>query len=1010
MLRLLLIWLLLAFTSYQSDLLKAESSNINDPIGVYDLQCEYLTSPIGIDIELPRFTWKLHDPTHGARQSAYRIIVKSLSDGGLKEVWDSGFIRSSKPRSTYAGPSLSSFTEYVWSLEVFGKNNTIYEPISGTFETGMMEMSDWQGSWISDDLSADHRPASMFRHSFGISKPVRKARLYIATAGLHDLSLNGQAVTDEFLNPVFTRYDKRILYNVYDITEALTEGENVFGAILGNGWYNHQPETDWDFDKAIWRNRPVFIANLRITFKDGTEQIISTNERWKHHESPVNFNSIFLAESYDFRKEIPGWNAPAFDDINWSNAKVTSSPTRLLRAQLLPPIQRTEAFKPIKFERKSPRRYVYHFPINMAGITELKVQGTPGTKLRIIHSEQLGNSGSANNSHFQHVYKVPRVDEEFQTDIVILDDGPLTFSPRFNYKGFQYVEIISDQDIILTEDDLMAYRIHSDMKSAGLINTSNSLINKIWKASNNSYLSNMVGYPTDCPQREKNGWTGDGHIMAESGLFNFQSILLYEKWLRDHKDAQGSLGNLPLIIPTGDWGYDNASLDWTSSVILVPWSVYLMTGDDRILRESFVSMKKFLELWEGESENQLLSGGFGDWLPANTRSDKDFTASAYYYQCVQLFSQISLVLREQNNHNYYRNLSYRIRKAINDNFFNTSTNLYATGTQTELSIALDFGLVDEQHKAAVIKNLSDLVAANDNYLDVGLLGSKSLLDALTDNGLEDQALSMVTKTDFPSWGHWINLGLTSFPETWHFFSGQPYTASMNHAFFGEVNSWFFKSLGGIHPSISKPGFEEVNLKPLFDFNMGETTVSHDSPFGIIETHTSPRDSETYEYTVQIPPGSSANLSIPTGFTIVDFKGGNITSAHIPQRVETGHILFSSGTYSFTFSKSGTTPYPFPELVQVQPVDNQDYGNIKIENGHLIFEQGSIPATDGQISLIDVTGKTLSDLQFFAFGEETFLLDLTTQIGHNTVVIANIYLRYEDGFENRVTKRILNTGN
>lgn len=969
----------------------------------YNLQCEHLSDPIGLDRENPRFSWKLNDSRYGARQTAYRVKVYQTTEAGSSLVWDSGKKDENTNLIRYQGDPLESFTAYTWQLQLWDKDNSPLEERSGTFETGMMESGDWLGSWITDAHSPDYRPASMFRKAFNLEKPVKRARLYIATAGLHDISLNGQRVTDEFLNPVFTRYDKRILYNSYDITENLQQGENAIGLILGNGWYNHQVVTVLTLNQAVWRNRPAFLANLKITFDDDTEITIASDNDWKYTDSPVTFNSIYASESYDFRKEIPGWDKADFEDQAWETALITTSPTQKVEAQVMPPIMRTDTLRPVSMERFNLGRYLFKFPRNMAGIVELKGSGSRNTKVLIRHSEVITPFDQADNSHFKHVYPDPLPGEAFHEDIIYLDGGPFTFSPKFNYKGFQYVEVIANKPLELTEESIVAYPVNSHMRQSGHIQTSNQIINKTWQATNNSYLSNMMGYPTDCPQREKNGWTGDAHLMAESGLYNFNSILVYEKWLRDHQDAQLPNGELPMLIPASHWGYHFPALDWTSSMIIIPWEVYQKTGDPHILEENYEAMKNFHGFWEKGAFNYILDhNGFADWQTVQTPSSPRLIASAFYYYCTELMSKIALELGHTQDFIRFDQIARNSKAQFNNLLYKPNEGIYEGGTQTELALALAFGLTTDENNQMVATALAKKIENNGGFLDVGVIGTKVLLEALVNNGLSHVAFDLAKEKDYPSWGFWMEQGLTTLPEGWNY-RGWGFGASVNHAFFGSISAWMYKTIGGIHSSRTFPGFKIIELKPQFDFELGSVDIWHDSPQGRIATQVNPIDNSAFEYTVTIPPGSTAQFLAPDGFTVSAFEDGSVPPEYIPQRNRNGQLEFESGTYTFTLSEETDQSYPFPEKI-IDP--NEGFGNLMLEEGQVYFKQGSLNGTSAQVRLIDQTGKVVEEYALGFLTERNRLMDLSKQLSKNQVLTLLVEVIYEDLSKRRFTKRLL----
>ncbi|MBN2616282.1 MAG: family 78 glycoside hydrolase catalytic domain, partial [Bacteroidales bacterium] len=541
-----------------------------------NLKSEYLENPIGIDTKNPRFTWQLQTDEPGVSQQAYQVVVGTDSLAvmdGMGEAWYSADIQSETIPAKYAGEELLPFTKYFWKVKVQLQNGswTAYSKVA-SFETGMMDQANWKGDWISDSYDFNIKPAPYFRKEFKVEKKIKAARAYIAVAGLYELYLNGSKVGNHRLDPMYTRFDRRTLYVTYDVTKSISEGKNAVGVILGNGWYNHQSTAVWYFDEAPWRARPKFCMDLKIQYEDGTEETLSTDQDWKTSLSPVIFNSIYTAEHYDARLEQAGWNRAGFDDSKWRGSMKTNAPSKNITAQVLHPVRNVTEVPAKTVTKFSDRNYVVDFGRNMAGVTKLEIKGTEGTELRLKHGERLYENGHVDMSNIDVHYRPTDDSDPFQTDIVILSGNDDVFMPKFNYKGFQFVEVTSDKPIEFAEKNLTAYFMHSDVPPVGEINSSNETLNKTWKAANSSYLSNLFGYPTDCPQREKNGWTGDAQINIETGLYNFDAITVYEKWMADHRDEQQPNGVLPAIVPTDGWGYTWANgPDWTSTIAIIPW-------------------------------------------------------------------------------------------------------------------------------------------------------------------------------------------------------------------------------------------------------------------------------------------------------------------------------------------------------------------------------------------------------------------------------------------------------
>jgi len=846
------------------------------------LQCEHLISPLGIDAVNPRLSWKMDDNREGAIQTAYRLTVSTDSIAvtlGKKLVWDSGKTTSAQNMINYNGTTLTAFTKYYWQVEIWDKDSKISAAVS-TFETGMMGMQNWKGTWISDSNNAAVKPAPYFRKVFKSNgKKIKTARAYIACAGLYELYINGTKTGNHRLDPMYTRFDRRTLYVTYDVTNQLQNGNNAIGVLLGNGWYNLQSTAVWDFHKSQWRARPAFCLDLRITYEDGSIETVSSGKEWKTALSPVIFNSIYTAEHYDARLEQPNWNTINFDDAAWKESSLRSCPSANVVSQSLQPIRNVEKIIPKTISKINDTTYVFNLGRNISGVSQIKVSGEAGTVIRLKHTERLYKNGHADMSNIDQHYRPTDNTDPFQTDIFILSGkGEETFMPRFNYKGFQYVEVTANKPLKFDKNNLTGYFMHSDVPVAGSIKSSNSTLDKIAFAANSSYLSNLFGYPTDCPQREKNGWTGDAHIAIETGLYGFDAITIYEKWLADHRDEQQPNGVLPAIIPTNGWGYDwGNGPDWTSTIAIIPWSIYQYYGDDKILADNYDNMKRYVDHITDISPLGLTQWGLGDWVPVSTKPDVEFTSSVYYYADAVILAKTAKVLNKTSDFEEYSALAEKIKKAFNTKYLNTKTGIYGSGMQTELSMPLYWGLVPSELKQLVANNLAKKVEEGKNHLDVGLLGTKAILNALSENGHSDLAYKVAAQETFPSWGWWIVNGATTLYENWNIDSERD--ISLNHIMFGEVGAWLYKGLGGIYTDEAQPGFKNVILKPGFAEGLNEFEATHEGPYGLIVSSWKKKGKITL-YTVTVPANSTATVYIPLSGKQKVYKDGKEISPKI----------------------------------------------------------------------------------------------------------------------------------
>ena len=432
--------------------------------------------------------------------------------------------------------------------------------------------------------------------------------------------------------------------------------------------------------------------------------------------------------------------------------------------------------------------------------------------------------------------------------------------------------------------------MHSDVPTVGKITSSNPLLTKIMAATSNSYLSNLFGYPTDCPQREKNGWTGDAQIAIETGLYGFDGITIYEKWLADHRDEQQPNGILPSIIPTSGWGYEwGNGPDWTSTIAIIPWNIYLFYGDTKILSDNYENMKRYVNYIDQTYPTGLTTWGLGDWIPVKSKSPVELTSTCYYYADALILSRVAKILGRDEDHQTYESLATKIKNAFNAKYFRAEKAIYGEGLQTELSAPLFWGLVPNESKQKVAANLAKRVEADQFHLDVGLLGTKAILNALGENGYGDVAYKLAAQDTYPSWGWWIKNGATTLYENWNI--AEQRDLSLNHIMFGEIGAWMYKSLGGIKPDVTQPGFKHILLSPNFAEGLQAFSAEHLGPQGLIQSSWK-RDKKKIIYTVIIPPNSTATVVFPVVQKQTPYLDGKV--------IREEQLKLESGRYEFTW--------------------------------------------------------------------------------------------------------------
>ncbi len=873
----------------------AQPAEAASEVRVTDLRCEYLAEPLGIDVAQPRLSWKLTAQQRGQKQTAYQVLVAS-DEKTLKEdqggLWDTGKVASDQSiHVVYSGKPLTARTRCYWKVRIWdkdGRASAFSEP--AVWEMGLLTPEDWTAKWISvpgKDEDKSPPPAPLFRKTFTLDKAPASARLYICGLGYYEAHLNGAKVGDHVLDPAFTRYDRRALYVTYDVTDQLKKGPNALGVILGNGWYNMHTRCVWDFDKAPWRDRPTLRCQLEVTFADGSKQTVASDATWRVSTGPIVFDSIRNGETYDARREKAGWNTAEFRDRDWPAAQIDAGPKGELRAQMMPAIKVNKTLKMVKVTEPRPGVYVFDTGQNLTGWARLRTGGPAGTQIVMRYGERLNPDGTLDQKEIGQHIKTGKP----QTDTYILKgEGTEVWEPRFAYYGFQYVEVtgLPGKPSL---DTLEARVVHTAFERAGSFECSNDLLNRIQRNTLWSYVSNFVGYPTDCPHREKNGWTGDAHLAAETGLYNFDSASAYTKWLNDLKDEQRPSGELPGIVPTSGWGYQwGNGPAWDSAYVLIPWYLYQYRGDMRALAEHYDRLKRYVDYLTGKANNHIVAIGLGDWVPAKSTTPEKVTSTGYYYRDALIVSKAAALLGKTEDAKKYGELAQSIKEAFNREFYDPQTGLYDGGTQTAMSCALYHELVPPAEHDKVLGKLVEMIQKDDGHLDAGILGTKYLIDALTAAGRADLVYGMATKTDYPSWGRWLEEGATTLWEQW---DGN---ASRNHIMFGHVSAWFYEVLAGIRPDPEAPGFKHILIQPQLLGDTKWVRAEHESPYGPIKSAWTIQG-DKFALKLAIPANTTATVYVPSGngrAAMLDDTGVRFL------RTEGGSAVFAveSGTYEF----------------------------------------------------------------------------------------------------------------
>ncbi|MBQ8403433.1 MAG: family 78 glycoside hydrolase catalytic domain [Clostridia bacterium] len=871
---------------------------------IYDLTVNYLKNPCGID-SLPRFSYKVSSDSFGDKQTKRRIRVYSASEILAEvdpDVWDSGWVEDEENvLIPYGGGELSPVTRYYWSVEIETASGEKAGCYGATFVTGKLGER-FTAKWIAA-RGANKRTegANYLRKTFDIYKDVKRAYLTICGLGYFESYINGEKTGDDLLSPAFTAYDKETLYMQYDVEHLLRKGENVIGVALGNGFYNHFTEDNWNYDSATWRNFPKMICELKITYKDGKTETIVSDTSWKSFaHGPIKMTGIRNGEFYDARLELGKWTEPGYDDDGWDKTKLGKCPGGVMHAQEMEPIRVYKKFPAVR-KWKSKEGWVYDIGQNIAGYGEFLIKGRAGDKVTFRYSDVLAEDGVELDFKALGCFVKSGL---FQTDRYTKKSyKPEKWHPTFVYHGFQYIEVlgIEDKDNIPELDEVVGVAICNDVGDIGEFSCSDEMLNRLQHLCRWSSLSNFESFPTDNPHREKNGWTGDTSLSCEQMLTNFGTRAFLSKWSRDLVVSQRPAGQIPCIVPSPGWGYSGLmGPDWSSALITVPWYIYLYNNDKEVLRASYEAIKKNIDFTLSMCEDYVPNYGTGDWcapfdgpaIGVNMGSYKcpvEVTDTGYLYNAANTIVKLARIFGNKEDEDYYRNLALTIRQVFRSKFFDKETFTVEGDCQTATGTMLFFELYDtEEEKQGLLEKLKEQIAEKDDHLDFGVLGCKFVMNALGSSGNGDIGTKMVLQRTYPGVAEWINRGATTLWECWN--GG----GSHNHHMFSDLSSFMYKYIAGISPDEAEPGFRHVIFRPAIDSALTSAKASHESMLGTVLCDWA-KDGESISVNIEVPFGAHGTLYLPERFAGKAKCGDTVLEA----KVENGKAVyeFVAGKYT-----------------------------------------------------------------------------------------------------------------
>lgn len=840
-------------------------------VTVTSLLCENRVNPLGLDVLQPRLTWQLSSSQRNVLQSAYEVVVGlSASATGKDQVWSSGKVSSAQSvHVPYGGTALQTGKKYFWKVRVWDQNGKASAwSEAANWEMGLLQASDWKAKWIGQGFPEDSimRPSPLFRRSFNLTKKVKSARAYITAHGIYEAFINGKRVGDAYLAPGWTSYNKRLQYQVYDVTNLLQSAANAIGVQLGSGWY--RSHLAWEDNKNIYGKVSGLLLQLDITYTDGTKELVVTDENWKSSTGAIRYSEIYNGEIQDARQGNDAWATAAFSDASWSGVEVQQAGTEEVIATYNEPIRKKERFTPIKIFTTPKGEKVVDFGQNLVGIVEVKVSGKAGDSVKLTHFEVLDKFGN--------VYLANLRAAKQQAIYVLKGSGTEQFEPHFTFQGFRYVKVDGFPGELKPEN-LTAVALYSDMKPTGNFTSSHALLNQLQHNIQWGQKGNFLDVPTDCPQRdERLGWTGDAQAFCRTAAFNMDVLPFFTKWMKDVALDQFEDGSVPFVVPNVLKGVKATSAGWGDVSLIAPWTMYLVYGDRRILETQYPSMKAYVEyIRKKAGDSYLWKGGsvFGDWLfyksMAQTESDgytsPDMIATMFYAYSTHLLAKTAAVLGKQDDVQFYTDLLGKIKAAFVKNYV-TGEGRISSDSQTAYVLALKFGLLPPELQTKATQYLVDDIKGRGNHLSTGFLGTPYLCHVLTENGRTDVAYDLLLQEKFPSWLYPVKMGATTIWERW---DGQKPDStfqdagmnSFNHYAYGAIGDWMYQVAAGIDVVESDPGYKKIKIQPHITDKLTEVGANVKTYYGTISSKWNTSGSDI-TLRVEIPANTTATVYIP----------------------------------------------------------------------------------------------------------------------------------------------------
>ena len=815
---------------------------------------EGFANPLGFHNALPGFSWKL--PAGVKKQTAYRIETKSG-----EKIWDSGWVASEQTTFVpYRGAAFASRQKVEWRVrfrDENGKESSWSEP--ARFEMGLLSRQDWRAQWIKPPGASDSEveDAAWLRRRFSVEKKIAEARIYVTARGVFELNLNGARVGKDHFANGWTSYHKRLDTLTYDVTKELRGGENTIEAVLGTGWYAGRLPFETK-KKGFYGEQTELLLQMEIAYEDGSRETVASDAAWEGtFDGPVASSSIYDGEIYDARKAVSGWK-PVAANPDLGAARLVPKP--------FAPVSEKETLVAEKITEPEPGRYIFDLGQNMVGWARLRIPAEKDKTVTIRFAEMLKADGTL----YTENYRSARSFDAYTPAVT----GTIEWEPRFTFHGFRYVELSGlPANARPQKDWVTGVVLYSDLRQVGKFESSHAKLNQLQSNIVWGQRGNFLDIPTDCPQRdERLGWTGDAQVFAPTAMFNYDAHAFWKSWLATMRDEQAADGGIPHVIP--DVMKVTGSPGWADAATIIPWEIYVRTGDASVLAENYSMMEKHVSWYRNQSEKKLTPAiqGYGDWLQPYAKERTGETplpllGAAFYAKSAQILADAARVLNREKDVKRYAKEANGVREAFFKEYFDRNGKLRnAPETQTAYILAIAFDLIprDAQKKAAA--NLVRLINEADGHLRTGFLGTPHIVRVLDETGYTDLAYDLLLKETYPSWFYSINQGATTMWERWNSYSrddgfGDATMNSFNHYAYGAIGQWMYERVAGLAPDPAKPGYKHFFVRPLVGKQLTSARAELETPYGKASSGWVKHKGKIVMQIV-VPPNTTATIEFP----------------------------------------------------------------------------------------------------------------------------------------------------